>query len=242
MPGEKDFVCVRAEHDALMLEYGRVQRRTSHVIGLQLRTIERLETEIMRLRVAAVLRETELAWAREDLEAVHAAVPGLPKRLVLARRVVMLEARVQDLVRTQRSTRVPTEPTGGEGQDRSGFTHEAAASSDVPARREKVVLWISQDRRSASGTTGVAAEALDARLVCADGSDAAALDAGLADADIVICQTGCVSHQDYWRVRDHCRRTGKRCVLVERPDALQGIFSSAAPVEMDAAGDKRFPP
>ncbi len=45
--------------------------------------------------------------------------------------------------------------------------------------------------------------------------EAAALGASLAAADLVICQTGCLSHDAYWRVRDHCRRTGKRCIFVE---------------------------
>ncbi len=35
----------------------------------------------------------------------------------------------------------------------------------------------------------------------------------IAAADRVICQTGCVSHGDYWRAQDQCRRTGKVCVL-----------------------------
>jgi hypothetical protein len=39
----------------------------------------------------------------------------------------------------------------------------------------------------------------------------------LAAADLVICQTGCISHDAYWRVKDHCKRTGKRCVFVESP-------------------------
>ena len=43
----------------------------------------------------------------------------------------------------------------------------------------------------------------------------AMLDATLAAADWVICQTGCLSHDAYWRVQDHCRRTGKRCVFIE---------------------------
>ena len=43
----------------------------------------------------------------------------------------------------------------------------------------------------------------------------------LVAADLVICQTGCLSHGDYWRVQDHCKRTGKACVLVESPDALR---------------------
>ena len=51
------------------------------------------------------------------------------------------------------------------------------------------------------------------------------MDEGLAAADMVICQTGCISHDDYWRVHDHCRRTGKPCILVDQaalPSAAQG--------------------
>jgi hypothetical protein len=47
-----------------------------------------------------------------------------------------------------------------------------------------------------------------------DGQDGSALEASLVAADLVICQTGCVSHDAYWRVQDHCRRTGKPCVMV----------------------------
>jgi Uncharacterized protein conserved in bacteria (DUF2325) len=43
------------------------------------------------------------------------------------------------------------------------------------------------------------------------------LDATLSAADVVICQTGCISHHAYWRVKDHCKRHGKRCVFVENP-------------------------
>ena len=50
---------------------------------------------------------------------------------------------------------------------------------------------------------------------------AADLEASLQAADLVICQTGCMSHGDYWRVQDHCKRTGKLCVLVDQPDGWQ---------------------
>lgn len=35
----------------------------------------------------------------------------------------------------------------------------------------------------------------------------------------MICQTGCMSHGAYWRVQDHCRRTGKPCVMVGQEEA-----------------------
>ena len=63
----------------------------------------------------------------------------------------------------------------------------------------------------------------------------AKLDSTLAAADLVICQTGCVSHDAYWRVKDHCKRTGKRCVFVESPSsaglkrALLALVPAALP-------------
>ncbi len=38
-------------------------------------------------------------------------------------------------------------------------------------------------------------------------------------ADLVVCQAGCISHNAYWLVKDHCKRTGKRCIYLERPSA-----------------------
>lgn len=41
------------------------------------------------------------------------------------------------------------------------------------------------------------------------------IDSVVAAADIVICQAGCISHNAYWRVKAHCKRTGKPCVFVK---------------------------
>ena len=43
------------------------------------------------------------------------------------------------------------------------------------------------------------------------------IDSVVAAADIVICQAGCISHNAYWRVKEHCKRTGKPCVFVKNP-------------------------
>jgi hypothetical protein len=40
-------------------------------------------------------------------------------------------------------------------------------------------------------------------------------DSAAVAADLVICQTGCLGHGDYWREQDHCRRTGIGCVLAD---------------------------
>ncbi|WP_422847276.1 DUF2325 domain-containing protein [Acidovorax sp. M14] len=57
-----------------------------------------------------------------------------------------------------------------------------------------------------------------------------ALHTSLAAADWVICQTGCISHDQYWRVQDHCRRTGKTCILMDQPLAAQPVQPPSAVV------------
>lgn len=47
----------------------------------------------------------------------------------------------------------------------------------------------------------------------------ALLQASLAAADLVICQTGCLSHGAYWRDNGHCRRSGSACVLPDAPSS-----------------------
>jgi len=48
----------------------------------------------------------------------------------------------------------------------------------------------------------------------------------LQSADLVICQVGCISHNAYWRVKEHCKRHGKLCLFVETPSrsALERVL------------------
>jgi hypothetical protein len=213
------------EHRALLAQYGEIQTRCSAVIAAQAAEIARLQAQAVRLRAAALLRETALAWEREDRQAVEAAIPGLPKRLTLARRVESLAKRVQDLMRELM-------------RERLGWNRHAAALSPTtesnPAAlgdlREKSVLCVGEDGPGTSATQRVI-EMAGGRFMHHGGEDeqdGPALEASLVAADLVICQTGCVSHDAYWRVQDHCRRTGKQCVLVEQPQALQFVRSREA--------------
>ena len=61
----------------------------------------------------------------------------------------------------------------------------------------------------------------------------------LDSADIVICQTGCISHDAYWRVKDHCKRTGKRCLFVDNPSnaSLRRALAALVPA-VPAAQDE----
>ncbi|RZL66462.1 MAG: DUF2325 domain-containing protein [Variovorax sp.] len=90
---------------------------------------------------------------------------------------------------------------------------------------QKAVLCIGKDAPDARATRRVIESAGGQFMQCDDtaAEDGDALEASLRAADLVICQTGCLSHDAYWRVQDHCTRTGKRCLLIDQPQPLRFI-------------------
>ena len=64
------------------------------------------------------------------------------------------------------------------------------------------------------------------------GSELERLGHSLREADLVICQTGCISHGAFWRLANHCKRTGKTCVLADQPDALRIV--RIQPADLDS--------
>ncbi|OZI46113.1 DUF2325 domain-containing protein [Bordetella genomosp. 5] len=282
MPVLDDYEHLKREHAALLASYGRVQARCSAMLNAQARRIEALQAETMQLRAEVIMRDTRLAWAGADRQALEAAVPGLARRVTLARQVEYLAGRVQSLVRARqaptlampavrvsrgtagaawtaaglRAAGSPGAGSPGAGSPAAGSPAAGTPAAGSPAAGSlpvsKSVLCIGGDE----GTTRLArvlAELSGARFLAIEGDgrehadrprdpDAGAtgvprspdavrddarapsaehdLEACLDAADLVICQTGCVSHGDFWRVQDHCKRHGKQCLLVDDPTAL----------------------
>lgn len=210
------------EHLALLVHYGRTQRRCSELLTAQAAEIARLQAEAVRLRAAVVVRDTALAWAHDDRLALEAAVPGLRRRVALTQQVETLAHRVQEMAREVlrwqwRAVR----------HARTDGATGTAALAHPPAAVASQVLCLAPGASGAlvaermvqtgAGLSAHGGEATDLP------ADAAAFEASLVAADLVICQTGCVTHDDYWRVQDHCKRTGKPCVLVDQPQVLQRL-------------------
>lgn len=198
------------EHAVLLRAYARVQERCSRLLAEQGALIERLEAQVVRLRGALVARDSAIAIVREELAARAAVGNAMPKRLDAL------------LAPASRRRAIPS-PHG--------------APADL---REKAVLCVGRGEEAPSLARQLA-EIAGGRYLHHDGGDDAddpALEAGLRAADLVICQTGCVSHGAYWRVQDHCRRTGKPCVLVGEPQPIQFVRHPPA-AEPAEQGERR---
>jgi hypothetical protein len=81
------------------------------------------------------------------------------------------------------------------------------------------VLCVGGRAGSVAGYRAVIEEA-GAEFLHHDGGledNVARLETSMAAADLVICQTACISHSAYWRVKDFCKRHQKRCIFVDNP-------------------------
>jgi len=184
------------EHAVLLRAYARVQERCSRLLVEQAALVEKLEAQIVQLRGALVARDSAIAIVREELAARASAGGALPKRL----HALLMPGSKRHL-----------KPSG------------APAPADL---REKAVLCVGQGDEAPTSLARQLVEIAGGRYLHHDGGDEAddaALEASLRAADLVICQTGCVSHGAYWRVQDHCRRTGKPCVLVGEPQPMMFV-------------------
>ncbi len=195
------------EYSALLVQYGRVQQCCTEALAAQARRIATLEAELVRLRATRIIQDTALAQQREAHDAMIQAAPGLPRRAALARHVNALLERVRDLMaerqgRQLRSTAIPIK------------AQQTTQPSTAP------IFWSQPPQRTALKPAGAQ------HILQLDGSGAdndMALESSLAAADLVICQVACISHSAYWRVQDHCKRTGKTCVLVHPPGVKAGF-------------------
>ncbi len=66
----------------------------------------------------------------------------------------------------------------------------------------------------------------------------AQLDPAMSGADLVVCQSSCVSHTAYWRVKRYCRRSGKPCVYLESTGVKSLIRTLAAEFKEQASADE----
>lgn len=215
------MVSLPQEFLALCRQLGDAQQRCSTAMQAQARQIEALTAEVVRLRGAVIVRDTRLALARDELEQLRAASPGLPRRQAMARHIGLLAERITTLSRERLRWR---QAAVGQGAAASAPRQgEGAALLGMPPSLQTPRLPPGQL------ADGLPLEVARVGEVAAfEESRSTALDASLAAADLVICQTGCISHDEYWRVQDHCRRTGKPCILVDQPLAVREAQALAA--------------
>jgi hypothetical protein len=224
------FAEMQKQNAVLTVELEQSRDKAARAADVKTKENARLSEQAAQLRTELAQRDTVVESLRRQLEALEAAMPDMRDRERLLRRVEELEAREQALADKMVQLR----------QRLARERQEANAVSAVPASlppvstpvvvsialADKTVLCVG-GRSSNVPNYRELLEREGARFMHHDGGLEQAseqLDSSLAAADLVICQTGCISHQAYWRVKDFCKRTGKRCLFVDNPSTSSLSF------------------
>ncbi|KQQ88085.1 DUF2325 domain-containing protein [Massilia sp. Leaf139] len=216
------YQALLAENARLGRELLRLQERCNGLVRDKAADAREHEAALMGLRAVAIGKDTEIGQARAELAALRASIPELETRRRLANRLAQVEAREQALrlqlaaARAEQAAPAPALPI------------EAPPRADPAETPVQPVRLVNRSILCVGGRSGNVpiyrslVERVGAQFAHHDGGledSSGLLDASLAAADLVICQTGCISHGAYWRVKDHCKRTGTRCVFVDNPSA-----------------------
>ncbi|WP_457325760.1 DUF2325 domain-containing protein, partial [Roseateles sp. P5_E11] len=223
-----------AEHQALARDYAEVQQRVTGWSLERAREQQAWEQERMQFRATQISLQTQLAQAQGQLQHWQAARPDLPEREALRERLA--EQLERNLALQREVNRLASRtPTVADAAEPAAAWAEQEVRVETVKLEHRVVLCVG-GRSGSVPQYRQAVEGCGAQFLHHDGGSEhkpAQLEPQLAAADLVICQTGCISHDAYWRVKDHCKRHGKRCVFVETPSrsAFERALALAAAEE-----------
>jgi hypothetical protein len=230
------FEALIDENNVLARELAAAQLRSARQVQEHARQVEQLQAELVRARGQAVAAHSVAEGLRQDLQALRDSVPQLDSRQALVQRNALQDERMAAMLRALQQARgeierlreqidAANEPTTALD---SATTNGNASPPPVRHTADGGTPLADQAVLCVGGRTASVPvyrrliESQGARFLHHDGGEehsASQLESTLAAADLVICQAGCVSHNAYWRVKDHCKRTGKRCVFVDTPSA-----------------------
>jgi Uncharacterized protein conserved in bacteria (DUF2325) len=220
------FNAVMQENATLARELAHVQERVTRVLTEKSAEIENLRAAQVQLQAKIISKDSQIASVTADFTDFKAGIPELEARKRLQMKVEILEQRqsaqlahISDL-RQQLQNKAESETASAEIKANSLQASMSRRVIPIVVQlQQKSVLCVG-GRVGNVASYREAVERVGGRFAHHDGGvedNEHLLDASLAAADMVICQTGCISHNAYWRVKDFCKRTGKQCVFVENP-------------------------
>ncbi|SDF39224.1 MULTISPECIES: DUF2325 domain-containing protein [unclassified Duganella] len=223
--------CVRAditkfnatldENKRLTHDLAKAQQRAAALMAEKTTDAEKHAAQLMQLRAQVVGKDSMVDSLKVELEQLRDSIPGLESRAKLAERLGQMEERERAMRQQMAELRVEL----ARALEAPVPVPEAAPQvvehvMKMPlSLRERAVLCVG-GRNGNVASYRELIEREGAQFSHHDGGledNANRLEASLAAADLVICQTGCISHSAYWRVKDYCKRNGKRCVFIDNP-------------------------
>lgn len=222
------FNALLEENAVLGREMGRHQERHTRLMQEKTNEVEKLQQQIVQLRAENIGKDSVIAYLNNDLQQLRSEIPELDSRQKLQQKITQMQQRHHELeqqLRELKQKQITTEKT----QALENHTAPPAIEQEPAPKHRTIPITLQLQQRNVlcvGGRSGNVSsyrdliERVGGRFIHHDGGmedNSSLLESSLAAADLVICQTGCISHSAYWRVKEFCKRTGKRCVFVENP-------------------------
>lgn len=213
------------ENAALTRALAKAQQRCEAMVQEKCGMIDQLNAQLMRMRSEFIALDRERENLQTELDALRKSMPSQHAQLRLSEQLEYQQNRCNQLsLENARLNKLLTQPQAATEPSRNTPSCATPDATDTPPAGEMALqgqrILCVGGRESAVGIYREIVEQAGGHLLHHDGGikdRLVQLDAILRAADLVICQTGCISHNAYWRVKDHCKRTGKRCAFVETP-------------------------
>lgn len=243
------FEALLDENATLTRELAQAQKRCTRLAEEQARAAGEQQVQVMQLRAQLIARRSLELALRDDLQTLEAAAPDLRSRVELAHVTQQQTEKIHSLERAlllaqqdkERRTRQLEVQAAALARQEPHQAAQGTPAPELPTRLDDRSVLCVGGRPASVPLYRHIVEGTGGRFLHHDGGDeesAARLDATLVAADLVICQTGCISHNAYWRVKDYCKRTGKQCVFVENPGTacLKRALSTLQPIIAQVGG------
>lgn len=208
---------LQEENLVLGRELAAAQERTTRFLAEKTAEIDQSNRAQILLRAENIGKESLIASLRAELADLRSSIPALPTRQRLAAQIGELQAERRWLQQEQQRLRQRLQELAPQPLVTEPAAQPVAASS---LRLEDRRILCVGGREGSVTIYRQLIERVGAQFSHHDGGredNLQLLECSLAGADLVICQTACISHDAYWRVKDYCKRTGKRCVYVDNP-------------------------
>jgi hypothetical protein len=226
----KKFNRLSQDYLTLEREHAKSQERHARAISDKVQEIEQLHSRIDELRAVNVATNIRLESITNEFLELKSSIQEFESFNHLLRKIENLELRQLELdannAKLKKDLQVAEKTINSysvSANDQVNAVPVLAQAVDTyPIEfylKGKAVLCVGGRSGNVANYREVV-ERVGANFLHHDGGledNHSILDANLSAADLVICQTGCISHNSYWKVKDFCKRTGKRCVFVENP-------------------------
>ena len=245
----KTLARIKDENSQLRQQLDKAQSEAEAGRREKAEATQQLAQRIAELRAEQVGRDACIANLTAQLNQLREALPELRDREALARRARDAEARLTALDAYMALQQQEIE------QLRERFHRQCQAiattlkddvSPEALAKAPetlsgKCILCVG-GRSGAVDAYRQLVEQRGGRFLHHDGGLEESLhriDGALAAADLVICQTGCISHNAYWRVKEQCKRSGKPCVFVKGSgiSSFGRVIGAACGAPLEASDD-----